>query len=144
MTTSSSTDQPAGNLDWDALTLAEGSHKNGQADDCGNPLLCFMEAFNVSRGLGVTDTRPADVSGMLHDFIIGLNDALGTADRQRLKPYRDRIGGTGSQPAADERAAYMCVDWLIRTYTPRSCVSQDSPHTPTRSLAQTRLLTSPR
>ena len=118
MTTSSITVQSAGNLDWDALTLAEGSHDNGETDDCGNPLLCFTEAFNVSRGLGVTDGCPAYVSRTLHGFIIGLNDALGTVDRQRLKLYRDRIGGTGSQPAADERAAYMCADWLIRTHTP--------------------------
>ena len=118
MTTSSITDQPAASLDWDALTLAEGSHDNGETDDCGNPLLCFMEAFNASRGLGVTDTCPADVSRTLHGFIIKFNDTLGTVDRQRLKPYRNRIGGTGSQPDADERAAYMCVDWLIRTYTP--------------------------
>ena len=118
MTTSSITGQPAGNFDWDALTLDEGSHYNGETDDCGNPLLCFMEALNASRGLGVTDTCPDDVSLTLHGFIINLNDALGTVDRQRLKPYRDRISGTGGQPDADERAAYMCVDWLIRTYTP--------------------------
>ena len=118
MTTSSTTDQPAGNLDWDTLTLARGSHSNGETDGCGNPLLCFMEAFNASRGLGVTDTCPADVSLTLHGFIINLNDTLGTTDRQPLKPYRDRIIGTGGQPDADERAAYMCVDWLIRTYTP--------------------------
>ena len=118
MTTSSTTGQPAASLDWDTLTLAEGSHDNGQTDDCGNPLLCFMEAFNVSRGLGVTDDCPADVSLTLHGFIIELNDELGTADRQRLKRYRDQIARTGGQPAADKRAAYMCADWLIRTYTP--------------------------
>ena len=118
MTTSNTTGQPAGNLDWDSLTLARGSHDNGETDDCGNPLLCFMEAFNVSRGLGVTDDCPADVSETLHGFIINFNDALGLTDRQRLKPYRDRIIGTGNQPAVDERAAYMCVDWLIRTHTP--------------------------
>ena len=118
MTTSSTTDQPAGNLDWDSLTLAEGSHNNGETDDCGNPLLCFMEAFNVSRGLRVTDGCPADVSLTLHGFIINFNDTLGTTDRQRLKPYRNQITGTGSQPAADKRAAYMCVDWLVRVYTP--------------------------
>ena len=118
MTTSNTTGQPAGNFDWDTLTLAEGSHDNGETDDCGNPLLCFMEALNVSRGLRVTDDCPADVSRTLYGFIIEFNDALGTVDRQRLKPYRDQIGGTGGQPAADERAAYMCVDWLIRTHTP--------------------------
>ena len=118
MTTNSITAQPTGNFDWDTLTLAEGSHDNGETDGCGSPLLCFMEAFNVSRGQRVTDACPADVSLTLHGFIIGLNDAFGTADRQRLKRYRDQIIGTGSQPDADERAAYMCVDWLIRTYTP--------------------------
>ena len=118
MTTSSTTDQPAGNLDWDTLTLAKGSHNNGETDDCGNPLLCFMEALNVSRGQRVTDDCPADVSLTLHGFIVSFNDALGTVDRQRLKPYRDQIAGTGGQPAADQRAAYMCVDWLVRVYTP--------------------------
>ena len=111
------TTQPGVNLDWDTLTLARGSHELGDTDDCGNQALCFMEAFNVSRRLGVTDRCPTDVSETLHGFIVGLNDSLGTVQRQRLKLYRDRIVGTSGQPDADRRAAYMSVDWLIRTYT---------------------------
>ena len=111
------TTQPGVNLDWDTLTLAQGSHRFGDTDDCGNPALCFMEAFNASRGLWVTDRCPADVSETLHCFIIGLNDSLGTVERQQLKPYRDRIIGTSGQPAADKRAAYMCADVAVRTYT---------------------------
>ena len=111
------TDQPGASFDWDTLTLTKGSHELGDTDDCGNPALCFMEALNASRGLWVTDACPSDVSETLHAFIIGLNDALGTIHRQQLKPYRDRIGGTNGQLDADRRAAYMCVDWLIRTHT---------------------------
>ena len=111
------TTQPGVNLDWDTLTLARGNHDLGDTDDCGNPALCFMEAFNASRGLWVTDDCPSDVSETLHAFIIGLNDALDTIYRQQLKSYRDRIGGTNGQLDADRRAAYMCVDWLIRTHT---------------------------
>ena len=113
----SSASQPGVSLDWDTLTLARGSHELGDTDDCGNPALCFMEAVNAIRGLGVTDSCPADVSETLHGFIVGLNDSLGTVQRQRLKLYRDRIVGTSGQPDADRRAAYMSVDWLIRTYT---------------------------
>ena len=68
---------------------------------------------------GSTDPGcPADVSETLHSFIIELSHAAKDTDRQRLKPYHDRIIGTGSQPDADKRAAYMCVDWIVRVHTP--------------------------
>ena len=69
-------------------------------------------------GKVINIANPVDTSQTLHAYAIRLNDALPTDRRQQLKAYRDRFVGTAGQPIADKRAAYMCVDWLIRTYTP--------------------------
>ena len=106
-------------IDWDTFTLAKGSHSDDQDVSCGQtPEACLWEAINLARTGHLTDTCPADTSQTLHAYTIRLNDALPIDRRQQLKAYRDRLVGTAGQPGADKRAAYMCVDWLIRTYTP--------------------------
>jgi hypothetical protein len=54
---------------------------------------------------------------MLKEFCIRLNDALPEDQRQRMRPYLARTIGTVDD-GLDQDRQWMCVDWLIREYTP--------------------------
>lgn len=105
-------------IDWDTIVLAKGSHPSTQTDCGKTPEVCLWEALNYERSQVITDTCPVDVSRVLHAFSMQLNDLLPDDRRQQLKHYRHRLANTADQPAADERVGYLCLDWLIRTYTP--------------------------
>jgi hypothetical protein len=99
-------------VDWENLFLAKGSHS------CDDEAMCLWEAISLDRIAEKTDACPEDVSKLLHAFTISLNDTFPDDQRQKLKAYRDRFPGTANQPGADQRAGWLCADWLIRTYTP--------------------------
>jgi hypothetical protein len=84
-----------------------------------------MEWVSYLAGEGHSDS-PACVSPVLRALCISLNDGLPDGPRQRLRPYLTRTIGTAGD-GLDERRAWLAMDWLIRTYTPRwlSLVSLD-------------------
>jgi hypothetical protein len=90
--------------------LARGPH-NTAADG-----LCAMEWVSFIAGENHTD-QPVCVDLPLRSFCIGLNDDLDDEQRQRLRPYLGRCIGTTGDGRTSERG-YMCLDWIVRTYTP--------------------------
>ena len=90
--------------------LTSGSHAS--ADD-GR---CAMEWVAYLAGEPHSD-QPVCVSPMLKEFCIKLNDNLPDDQRQRMRPYLARTIGTAGD-GLDDRRRWMCVDWLIRSYTP--------------------------
>jgi hypothetical protein len=95
----------------DDYTLAYGTHAT---PDEGR---CAMEWVSHLAGEPHTDA-PTCVSPVLRALCISLNDGLPDAPRQRLRPYLARTIGT-AQDGLDEARAWMAMDWLVRTYTPR-------------------------
>jgi hypothetical protein len=104
-------------VDINAVVLARGKH------DCGDPQGCLFEFYNEILSYRKTDSRPADVSAILHTFGMRLNDLLPDQRRQTLKeflPQPERpspLAGTFDD-GLDEARGYLALDWLIRTYTP--------------------------
>lgn len=124
-------------FDVDTIELAAGRHElgSGQAS--------FMEAVSYFAGEEWSD-RPECVSPMIATFGNAWNDALPDGDRTPLlRPYIRRVAGTrcpvdlsqlgvlgayarlvGAElkdvacMPVDCTRAWMCADWLIRTYTP--------------------------
>ena len=91
-------------------TLAYGTHAS---PDDGR---CAMEWVSHLAGEPHSDA-PACVSPVLRAFCTALNDSLDDAPRQRLRPYLTRTIGT-AHDGLDEARSWMCMDWLIRVYTP--------------------------
>lgn len=110
-----------------ALRLGHGAHGTTFDGDA-----CIVEAANrIAAGDVRADVpapcRPAPVpfaddhpaiSRVVRAFAIGLNDAWGEEDRQRLLPRAPRLLCTATGPAADEVRAWMATDWLARTLCP--------------------------
>ena len=99
-------------LTLDTITLASGGHAS-PADG-----LCVMEAAAYFAREPHSD-RPACVSPVIAAFLRSWNDALSTADRNRLlKPYVLRVIGTRTTTADEETRAWLATDWLVRVQTP--------------------------
>ena len=98
-------------LDIDTLVLEEGAHPS---PDDG---MCVMEAAAFFAHEPHSD-HPACVSPVIGAFLRSWNDRLKTEDRQILKPFIPKVVGTNTGPADDETRAWMCLDWLVREYTP--------------------------
>jgi hypothetical protein len=63
--------------------------------------------------------HPVCASKVIGAFLRSWNDTLNDDDRNRLlKPYVTRLVGTAGTAAQEDRRAWMCLDWLVRTYTP--------------------------
>lgn len=104
-------------LDLATLQLGRGSH-----DHCDQGY-CLYEAYNWLTREEYTDDCPPDVSLVLHEYGMRLNDALPDGARQELKRFLP--SGDGPSPLSgtrrdglDEARSYMALDWLIRTYMP--------------------------
>jgi hypothetical protein len=94
----------------DRYQLAVGPHRRPGGARCA------MEWVAHLAGEEHTDT-PTSVSPVLAAFARSRNDALDDAPRQRLRPYLARtIGSAGD--GLDERRAWQCADWLVRTCVP--------------------------
>jgi hypothetical protein len=94
----------------DQYWLSKGSHPT---DDAGR---CAMEWVAFLAGEPHSD-QPVCVSDVLKRFCIAFNDALDDESRQKLRPYLARTIGTAGD-GQDGRRAFMCLDWIVRTYTP--------------------------
>jgi hypothetical protein len=122
-------------FDVNTIELAAGRHEPGSGQ------ASFLEAVSYFAGEAWSD-HPECVSPLIAIFGRAWNDALPDVDRtQLLRPYIRRVVGTrcavdlsqiGILAAyagdgemkdvpcmpADCARAWMCADWLIRTYTP--------------------------
>jgi hypothetical protein len=99
-------------LDLDTLVLGSGSHSSITSG------ACVMEAVAYVAGEPWSD-HPACASKVIGAFLSSWNDTLNDDDRNRLlKPYVTRLVGTAGTAAQEDRRAWMCLDWLVRTYTP--------------------------
>jgi len=92
-------------------TLSYGTHATPEEGRCA------MEWVSYLAGEPHSDS-PSCVSPVLRALCISLNDGLPDAPRQRLRPYLARTIGTAGD-GLDEQRAWLAMDWLIRTYTPR-------------------------
>src|SRR5215471_5245065 len=98
-------------LDLDTLRLSAGAHEEDGE-------FCVMEAVAYVAGESWTDS-PVCVSQVVASFLRTWNDQLGDDDRQKLKPLIPRLIGTATGSDVELRRAWMAVDWLCRTFTPR-------------------------
>jgi hypothetical protein len=93
----------------------------GAGHDCADGAGCLFEWFNWLTINRSTDARPADVSPVLHQYGMQLNDALPDGKRQQLARFLPNgvspLAGT-YRDGKDEARGYMALDWLIRTYAP--------------------------
>ena len=98
-------------IDLDTLTLDKGLH--GAREEG----VCIMEAVAWWADEPHSDS-PACVSPVLAAFGRSWNDGLPDDRRQELRRYIPLLAGTAGDEAADERRAWMALDWLIRVHTP--------------------------
>jgi hypothetical protein len=97
-----------------AVPLLKGSHNvppNGTIE------VCAMEAAAYIAGEPHTD-HPKCVSPIIATFMRSWNDGLDDADRNRLlKPLIPLVIGTDNNHGAEDRRAWMILDWMIRECT---------------------------
>lgn len=98
-------------LDLETLTLAHGSHDSREEG------VCLLEAVAWVAGEEHSD-HPGCVSPLIAAFGRSWNDSLNDEDRQQLKPFVRKMIGTRTTEADEITRAWMCWDWLIRTFTP--------------------------
>jgi hypothetical protein len=89
-------------------------HKGAHPADTGQR--CAMEWVAWIAGEDHSDS-PACVSPILAGFCRSLNDVLDDGTRQKMRPYLARCIGTAGD-GLDTARGYMCLDWIVRTYTP--------------------------
>lgn len=98
-------------LDIDALVLDKGAHSSPDAG------MCVLEAVAFIAGEPFSD-HPQCASPIIGAFLRSWNDSLPDDDRQQLKQYIPRLVGTRSTAEVEDARGWMCLDWLVRTYTP--------------------------
>ncbi len=98
-------------LDIDKVTLLSGAH------DSPSKGMCVMEAVAYIAREKHSD-HPECVSPVIATFLRSWNDALDTATRQQLKALIPVVMDTASTPEDEDRRAWICLDWLVREYTP--------------------------
>ena len=111
----------------DTVILRSGSHGDQFRGDC-----CILEASNVAtmcipalrdrfgRASQFMDDHPS-VSRVVRQMAIGLNDLKWDSDEERtaaLRPYITKILGTNTTAEDEIIRAFMCADWVVRSYTP--------------------------
>ena len=81
--------------------------------------LCVMEAVAYVAGEPWSD-HPTCACPVLGAFMRAWNDGLPTdEDRTRLlRPWVERLVGTKSTKAVEQRRADMALDWFVRVYAP--------------------------
>ncbi len=96
------------------LPLLKGSH----APPNGTKEFCVLEAVAYVAGEPHSDS-PACASPIIASFLRSWNDSMSDEDRNRLlKPLIPKLVGTNNNHGAEDRRAWMIVDWLIREFTP--------------------------
>jgi len=94
-------------LDRDALKLESSSHPSPEDG------MCIMEAVAYMAHEPFSD-HPSCASPVIAAFLRNWNDSLNDEDRQMLKPYIPKLIGTAGSPEAENRRAWMALDWLAR------------------------------
>jgi hypothetical protein len=90
--------------DPSSVRLAPGSHSSPREG------ACVVELASILAGEEFSD-RPRCVDPVIAAFLRGWNDRAGHADRQRLRPYAERIvGSRGSRRLTRERRE-LCLQW---------------------------------
>jgi hypothetical protein len=90
--------------DPSSVRLAPGSHSSPHEG------ACVVELASILAGEEFSD-RPRCVDPVIAAFLRGWNDRAGHADRQRLRPYAERIvGSRGSRRLTRERRE-LCLQW---------------------------------
>lgn len=98
--------------DFATLVLTSGAHDRFEDG------VCLLEAVAYVAGEPHTD-HPKCVSPVLAAFGREWNDGLRSdEERSQLKQYIPRLIGTAGDKAADERRAWLAVDWLVRVCAP--------------------------
>jgi hypothetical protein len=82
--------------------LEFGSH--GSPDDG----VCVVELASIIGGEGFSD-RPQCVCEVIGAYLRSWNDRLGHAERQRLRPYAQRVVGSRSDPATTALRRDVCL-----------------------------------
>jgi hypothetical protein len=90
--------------------LHPGAHDPGSGQRCAMEWVAWIAGEDHS-------ASPACVSPILAGFCRSLNDVLPDDSRQRMRPYLARCIGTAGD-GLDEQRGYLCLDWIVRTYTP--------------------------
>lgn len=85
------------------VRIARGRHRS--PDDGA----CVMELASMLAGERFSD-RPRCVDPVVASYLRSLNDRLGEADRQRLKPYAARSVGSRAGRRAARRRMYACLE----------------------------------
>jgi hypothetical protein len=88
----------------DRIRLGQGSHSspaNGA---------CVVELASLFAGEQFSD-RPQCVCPVIAAFLRGWNDRSAYADRQRLRPYAQRIVGTRASPSVTAWRRDLCLAW---------------------------------
>jgi hypothetical protein len=90
--------------DPSSVRLAPGSHSSPREG------ACVVELASIFAGEEFSD-RPRCVDPVIAAFLRGWNDRAGHADRERLRPYAERIvGSRGSRRLTSERRE-LCLWW---------------------------------
>ena len=97
-------------INLDDVVLERGAHESPERGFCAMELAAYI-------GREPHSDSPECVSPILGSFIRSFNDILCDTDRQKLKPFVLLIVGTADD-GADDRRFWLCIDWLIRIYTP--------------------------
>ena len=88
-----------------SVRLTPGSHSSVREG------ACVVELASILAGEEFSD-RPRCVDPVIAAFLRGWNDRAGHADRQRLRPYAERIvGSRGSRRLTRERRE-LCLQWV--------------------------------
>jgi hypothetical protein len=106
-------------MDLSNIRFGVGSH-DATTVPTGDRDLCIMEAVAYMAGEPWSDS-PACASPVISAFLRSWNDGLSDDDRDRLLPaavWVPRLVGSRGDDAAEERRAYLALDWLIRVHTP--------------------------
>ena len=94
------------------LPILNGAHKaNKERQMCVLEMVAFVADERWS-------DNPKCVSPVIGSFMRSWNDCLNDEDRQRLKPYIEKVIGTNTGAEDDERRAWMATDWLCRVCAP--------------------------
>jgi hypothetical protein len=100
------------------LTLKHGQHAPGTGD------YCAVEAAvcRFTKGEKHSD-KPEDCNGSegLGRMMIRLNDRWDDEQRQKLKPFVDRLPNSKGTPAQERQRAFMAADWATRVCLPMLC-----------------------
>ena len=100
------------------LAIEELVLKSGGHNRRGKESVCLMEAVAWFAHEKHSD-HPECVSPVLGAFGRAWNDGMRSdEERESLKQYIPMLVGTAGDAEADERRAWMAVDWLVRVATP--------------------------